>query len=80
MRSQTGISREIYSSLVIVRLLSMKLILLLMSLVYYLYCSPIKFLVYAAVYSEHGEVNQCDFKPGSVERSIDPYKEDFLNG
>jgi hypothetical protein len=28
-----------------------------------------------AVYSEHGKVIKCEFKPGLVERSIDPDKE-----
>jgi hypothetical protein len=31
-------------------------------------------LVDEGVYSEHGKVNRCDIKPGSVERS-----RDFLN-
>jgi hypothetical protein len=33
--------------------------------------SIIQVLVDAAVYSEHGKLIKCDFKPGSVERSID---------
>jgi hypothetical protein len=34
-----------------------------------------KILLNEAVVSEHGKVIQSDFKPGSVERSIDPDKE-----
>jgi hypothetical protein len=32
-----------------------------------LYFNDIKVLVDAAVYSEHGKVIKCDFKPGLVE-------------
>jgi hypothetical protein len=39
-----------------------------------LYTSYIKVLVDLAVYSEQGQVIKCDFKPGSVERSTDPYQ------
>jgi hypothetical protein len=42
---------------------------------YQLYYSWIKILVDAAVHSEHGKVIQCEFKPGSVERSIELDKE-----
>jgi hypothetical protein len=28
-------------------------------------------MIDAAVHSEHGQVNKCAFKPGSVQRSID---------
>jgi hypothetical protein len=40
-----------------------------------MYYSQIKVLVNAAIHYEHGKVIQCDFKPGSVERSIDLDKE-----
>jgi hypothetical protein len=36
-----------------------------------LHYSKIKVVVDAVVHSEHGKVIQCDFKLGSVERSID---------
>jgi hypothetical protein len=39
-----------------------------------LYYSYIKVLVDAAVPSENGIVKKWDFKPGSVERSIDLYQ------
>jgi hypothetical protein len=65
-------AREIYSSLVNVRLLRMRSIfLLLIPSVYSLCYSKINAVVDAAVHSEHGKVIQCDFKPGSIERSID---------
>jgi hypothetical protein len=35
-----------------------------------LYSSYINVLLDASVHSEHGKVIKCDFKPGSVERSI----------
>jgi hypothetical protein len=37
-----------------------------------LYSSYIKVLVDAAIHSEDGKIIKCNFKPGSVERSIDP--------
>jgi hypothetical protein len=40
-----------------------------------LYYSYIKALVDAEIHSEHGKLIKCDFKPGSVERSIDVDKE-----
>jgi hypothetical protein len=55
--------------------LSMRSIFLsLISLVYLLYYSKIKVSVDVAVHSEYGELIKCDFKPGSVERSIDLYQ------
>jgi hypothetical protein len=42
-----------------------------------LYSSYLKVLVYEAVNSEHGKVIKCDFKPGSVKRSIDLYKRGY---
>jgi hypothetical protein len=39
-----------------------------------LYSSCIKVLVDATVHSEDEKVIKCDFKPGSVERSIDLYQ------
>jgi hypothetical protein len=36
--------------------------------------SIIQVLVDEKVPSEHGKVIKCDFKPGSVERSIDQYQ------
>jgi hypothetical protein len=36
-----------------------------------LYYSQIKVIINEAVHSEHGKVLKHDFKPGSVERSID---------
>jgi hypothetical protein len=43
-----------------------------------LYSSQIKVLVDAAVHLEHGNGIKCDFKPGSLERSIDLDKEEYL--
>jgi hypothetical protein len=34
-----------------------------------------KVLVDVTIHSKHGNAIQCDFKPGSVERSLDLYKE-----
>jgi hypothetical protein len=48
-------------------------------LVYSLHSSYIKVLVDAAVYSEHGKVIKCDFKPGSVEWSIDLYQRGYTS-
>jgi hypothetical protein len=42
---------------------------------YLLHYNKIKIVVDAVVDSEHGKVIQCDFKPGSVKRSIDLDKE-----
>jgi hypothetical protein len=39
-----------------------------------LYYSYIKVLIHASVHSEPGKGIKCDFKPGSVERSIDLYQ------
>jgi hypothetical protein len=36
-----------------------------------LYYNQIKILLDAVLHSERGKVIKCDFKPGSVERSID---------
>jgi hypothetical protein len=44
-----------------------------------LYSSYIEILVDAAVYSEHGKVIKCDFKPGSMERSIDRYQRGYTS-
>jgi hypothetical protein len=44
-----------------------------------LYYSYIKVLVDAAVHSEDGIVKKWDFKPGSVERSIDLYQRGYTS-
>jgi hypothetical protein len=46
---------------------------------YEYYSSYIKTLVDAAVHSEHGKLIKCDFKPGSVERSIDLYQRGYTS-
>jgi hypothetical protein len=46
-------------------------------LIYSLYSSYIKVLIDEAVHSEHGKVTKCDFKSGSVERSIDLYQRGY---
>jgi hypothetical protein len=66
------IGREIYSSLAIVMLLSMRHIL---SLVYQLYYIYIKVLVDVAAHYEHGKGIKYHFKLGSIERSTDLDKE-----
>jgi hypothetical protein len=69
MRLQTGISREIYLSLVIVTLISMCPILPLISLVYKLYYSLINALVDTAVPSEHERQSSASL---NRDRSEDP--------
>jgi hypothetical protein len=44
-----------------------------------LYSSYIKVIVDAAVHSEDEKVIKCDFKPGSVERSIDLYQRGYTS-
>jgi hypothetical protein len=44
-----------------------------------LYSSRIKVLIDAAVSSEEGKVIKCDFKPGSVERTIDRYQRGYTS-
>jgi hypothetical protein len=56
-----------------VEVIKHELILFMISVVIIL-SSCIKALVDAAVHSEDGKVIKCDFKPGSVERSIDRYQ------
>jgi hypothetical protein len=41
--------------------------------------SIIQVLVHAAVFSEDGIVIKCDFKPGSVERSIDLHQRGYTS-
>jgi hypothetical protein len=41
--------------------------------------SCIKVLVDAAVHSELRKVIKCDFKPGSVERSVDRYQRGYTS-
>jgi hypothetical protein len=42
--------------------------------IYSLYYSQVNIQVDAGVHSEHGKVIKSNFKPGSVERSIDLYQ------
>jgi hypothetical protein len=48
-------------------------------LVYSQYSSCIKVLIDAVVHSEQGEVIKCNFKLGSVERSIDLHQRGYTS-
>jgi hypothetical protein len=43
-----------------------------------LYYSQVKVLIDAVDHSEHAQIIKCDFKPGSVERTINLDQENIL--
>jgi hypothetical protein len=44
-----------------------------------LYYSYKKVLIDAAVHFEYENIIKCDFKPGSIERSIDLYQREYTS-